>query len=283
MKKRTWIILALIALCIVVFVFYQTVDRLRTDTKAPVITVSEEVLQLSVQTADHDFLRGITAKDNKDGDVSDSIVVEGMRLVNTDGTVEVTYAAFDSAGNVAKAKRQILFTDYQSPLFDLTAPLIYSQGTPVSVLGRIRATDLLDGDISRRVKGNSLSESMITGLGIHDVAVRVSNSLGDTVELILPVEVYPAGTYQASLELTDYLIYLSVGERFDFQNYLSQFTVGRETVMLSSGIPEHFSLQTSGTVNTQEPGVYSVSYTITEQTDGRNVRGYSRLIVIVEE
>lgn len=280
MKKRTWTLLILIALCIGVFVVYRTVDALGTDRKAPAITVSKDVPELSTKSPESELLRGITAQDDKDGDVTASIVVEGLRLVDNDGTAEVTCAAFDSAGNVAKTTRQVRFTDYVSPRFSLIAPLAFTQNTAANVLSRITVTDVFDGDISRKVRGTSLSKDGISGVGVHDVALRVSNSLGDTVELVLPVEIYPAGVYQASLELKEYLVYLSVGTRFDAKAYLEAFAVGNNRVSLASGVPGELSLRTTGSVNIWEPGVYSVSYTL---TDEMGLSGYSRLIVIVEE
>lgn len=290
MKKRTWIFLALICLCLVVFFCYRTVKRMRADTVAPQIHISSDVLQLSVQASDDELLQGVTAKDNKDGDVTGSVVVESIRLADPDGTASVTYAAFDRAGNVTKASRQVKYTDYESPRFALKAPLVFAQNSSVEVLSLIRATDLLDGDITRRIRATSLTENAINSLGTHDVEFRTTNSLGDTVELILPVEVYPVGTYQASLKLTDYLIYLPAGADFDPRDYLDSFTMGGEDTSLKYGIPQTLSLRTTGTVNTKTPGVYSIGYTVTYKADstggreeGRTYSGYSKLIVVVEE
>ena len=50
------------------------------------------------------------------------------------------------------------------------------------------------------------------------------------------------------------------------------------------------SLKTTGTVDTQKPGVYSVGYTVTytqpdsgNSGESRSYSGYSKLIVVVEE
>ncbi len=228
MKKSTWIYLALIAACLAVFLGYRTVSAFNTDTAAPEIQMDADALQLSVQASREDLLQGVTAKDNKDGDVTASLVVESIRLADTDGTVSVTYAAFDRAGNVTKASRQVQYTDYESPRFSLQAPLVFVQNSSADVLTLIHATDLFDGDISRSIRATSLQEESINTLGTHEVEFRVTSSLGDTVKLILPVEVYPAGTYQATLKLTDYLIYLPAGADFNPKDYLGSFTMGAE-------------------------------------------------------
>lgn len=290
MKKRTWISIALLIVCLVTFFGYRTVKRLRMDKKAPQIDVSAGVQQISVKDTADALLQGITAKDDTDGDVTASLVVEQIRLLDSDGNASVSYAAFDRAGNVAKISRQVRYSDYESPRFSLDSPLLFAQSVSMDVLGRIHATDVFDGDITRRVRATSLSENTGSDTGVHEVALRVTNSMGDTVEMILPVEVYSAGSYQAALRLTDYLIYLPVGADFHAKDYLDSFTVGHDGISLKNGLADNMSLKTSGTVDTQNPGVYSVGYLITQtvrdtgnREEDLTYKGYSKLIVVVEE
>ena len=77
---------------------------LRQDRTAPVISFGENDI---VYTEDMDLsllLNGITATDNKDGDVTDTLLIEKISDTAR-GDVIVTYAALDSANNVAKASR----------------------------------------------------------------------------------------------------------------------------------------------------------------------------------
>ena len=86
-------------------------------------------------------------------------------------------------------------------------------------------------------------------------------------------------------ELTDYLIYLPVGTRFDAKSYLGKFTQGTDTTVLNGSLPGDFSLRTTGSVDTGTPGVYSVAYEVTyNKADGVSsaYTGYSKLIVVVE-
>lgn len=289
MKKRKWLYLLLIIFCLLVFGAYRAIDRVSTDTEAPKISMNSELLQVSVQDPKSALLRGMSANDSNDGDVTASLVVESMRLLDQDGTIMVTYAAFDSAGNVAKAQREVQYTDYESPKFSLSAPLIFTQNSNFDVLSVIGAQDVIDGDIQHRIRATSLDETSIAMPGSHSVQFRVTNSLGDTVEHILPVEVYPAGTYAAELTLSEYLVYLPVGASFRPEAYLGKFTLNRETTSLEGGLPRNYTLHTAGWVDTQTPGVYSISYTVT-YTPENDVRseynktydGYSKLIVVVE-
>lgn len=289
MKNRKWLHLFLVIVCLAVFFGYRILDRMYTDSKAPEITTGTGTLEVSVQDPRTALLAGVSAKDNRDGNVTDSLVVEGVELLDPDGTINVTYAAFDKAGNVAKLTREAKYTDYESPRFTLTSPLVFAQNSNFDILSVIDAEDTLDGDISHRIRATILDETSISLLGNHEVKFRVTNTLGDTVELVLPVEVYPAGTYEATLLLKEYLVYLPVGSSFNAQSYLSQFILNKDITSLVSGMPENYALRTTGTVDTQTPGVYPVAYKVTytlvnEANSDYNVTytGYSKLIVVVE-
>lgn len=289
MKKRTWLYILLILLCIGIFFAYRAVDRISADTVSPEISITSEQLEISVKDPKSALLKGVTAKDKRDGDVTGSLVVESMQLLDQDGTLTVTYAAFDKAGNVTKAERQVKYTDYESPVFSLSEPLLFVENSSFDVLSVVGAHDVLDGDIQHRIRATSLDDVSISTLGTHYVQFRVTNSLGDTVEKVFSVEVYPSGVYEGKLTLTDYLVYLPVGSAFRAENYLDEFTYSRDTTYLRGGLPENFTLSTNGWVDTQTPGVYSLAYTVTytqvntyNPDSSRMYDAYSKLIVVVE-
>jgi len=283
MKKRNWISLLLIVLFIVMLAGYRALGRHRHDTRPPVITVGDQLLELSSTEPRTALLQGVSAKDDTDGDVTDTLVVESVRLLRSDGTVTVTYAAFDAAGNVAKASREVRFNDYESPKFSLTRPLLFTQNSGYDILSIIRAEDMLDGGISHRIRATVLDEVSVGYTGTHEVQFRVTNSLGDTVELVLPVEVYAPSLFEADLSLTEYLIYIRQGDSFSARSYLNEFTLGRETTSLRSGVPEEMKLLVSGKVDTGVPGVYVVDYEVTCEQGKQVYTAYSRLIVVVED
>lgn len=290
MRKRTTILLiSLIVICVAVFLGYQAFDRLRTDTRPPEITLDAQSLSLSVTDSREALLQGVSAEDKVDGNVTDSIVVESVNLLDNTGRASVSYAAFDKTGNVAKAQREIQYTDYESPRFRLETPLLYPYGTSFDILSTIGAEDLIDGDIQHRIRATSLSETSTATMGSHDVQFQVSNSLGDTVSIVFPVEVYDPQMYDATLTLKNYLVYLNVGDSFTAASYLDGFKLMNEETLLNGRLPSGFSLAANGTVQTDTPGVYTVTYrvTYTEKNDtnpllSRKYTGYSKLIVVVE-
>ena len=289
MKKRNLLCILIIVLSVGAFLGYRMLDAVRTDTRAPEIRVPDGVLEASVQEPRSALTRGMTATDREDGDVTDSLVVESIGILGANGTVSVTYAAFDAAGNVAKAQREVRFTDYHSPRFVLKEPLIYTYNSNFDILRTVGAQDVLDGDIQHRIRAMTMEETSINVTGMHHVEFRVTNTLGDTHIQIFPVEVLAANTYDAQLTLTDYLIYLPVGSSFNPAAYLNCYTLRGEETKLEGRVPKDFSLKTTGSVQVQQPGTYVVEYRLT-YTDrhptnsalDKEYVGYSKLIVVVE-
>ena len=279
LKKRDLLCLCVTALCLILLVGYRSVDALYSDTTKPVISFDTESLTLSVQDDRAILLQGVTASDDTDGDVTASLLIENIRLNSSDGLADVSYAAFDSAGNIAKVTREVRYSDYKRPTFTLLSPLLFSQNSNYDVLDVISATDVLDGNLQRQIQATNLSGFSDSEIGTHDVEFKVTNSLGETVELVLPVEIYPSGTYNATLTLTDYLVYLKVGDHFRAEDYLNNFTVGSKSVSLRNGLPDNYTLDISGQVDTNAPGVYCVDYTVQY---GNPRTGHTKLIVIVE-
>lgn len=289
MKKRNWIWILLILLTLGVFFGYRALDAIRTDKRPPEIRMDGTVPEISVKDPKSAMTVGITATDWESGDVTDSLVVENITLLNSDGTVSVSYAAFDAAGNVAKGQREMKFRDYRSPRFTLKQPLIYRQGQSFDVLANIGAEDLLDGDIQHRVRATILGDGNLSQTGTHVVRFQVTNSLGDTHTQNLPVEIIEEDLYDADMELTSYLVYMSRGSTYNPESYLESFTRQGRRMDLTGGLPARYVLQTKGHVQTQNPGIYSVDFTVTyTEVNEKNLAAsreyvaHSKQIVIVE-
>ena len=285
MKKKDWICLALAAVCLGILAGYRTLINIRADNKSPEILIADQLLEISALDSREALLQGVTARDDTDGDVTDSLVVESVRLLRQDGTVTVTYAAFDSARNVSKKTREVLYSDYESPRFALKQPLMFSQKN-YDLLSLITARDMLDGDITGRIRATALDEISSDFQGTYKVRFQVTNSLGDTVDLVLPVDVYTPGVNEVAMTLTEYLIYLESGDRFNARDYLDELTVGRDIIPLGKNLPDTMKLTVSGKVETGVPGIYVINYHLAycpvPQRPEQTYNAYSRLIVVVE-
>lgn len=279
-KSVQWLLLILTAVWLLAFGFYVFQAERSRDAAAPIISFQEDTLSLSVYAPQDELLQGVTALDDRDGDVTDSLVVEEISAIRSDHSATVTYAAFDRAGNVAKAKRTIQYTDYEGPKFSLSAPLLFRSGPTVDLFQYVSASDPLDGDLSDRVKANLVSgEADLSSVGVHEVELRVTNSMGDTARITVPVEVYSASDYNAAVSLSSYLVYTEAGKFFSPRKYLESLSAGSREYRINLLPSSEVTVDINSNVQTDTPGVYDVTYTVSYKT----YTGYTRLIVVVEE
>lgn len=82
--------------------------HLKSDRQGPEITITGELIyQNGMQ--EEDLLQGVTAWDEKDGDVSDTLVVETVTVDTAEQTAVIHYAARDAENNIVKATRKVAY------------------------------------------------------------------------------------------------------------------------------------------------------------------------------
>lgn len=77
------------------------------DRQAPVIQFEDEEKELIYKEGDdqESLLEDVTAKDNKDGDLTDQVFVDSITPVSDNKRVVIKYAVIDSSNNVAVKSR----------------------------------------------------------------------------------------------------------------------------------------------------------------------------------
>lgn len=251
--RITRIILILAFLAVgAVYAVQNTASRISVADEPPVLSCGSDTLEISVHAEDDILLADITASDPQDGDISDRVLVTGVSRLISDNTAKISYAVFDSDHNMATLTRYIRYTDYQLPRFSLAEPLIYTVGQEIRLLDRLRAGDVLDGDITDSIRVTSAG--VMDQPGIHDVSVQVTNTMGDTAWLTLPVIILEKDGGDIEVDLDTYLLYLNRGDSFDARRYLNGASFRGDSV--STG-----NVSISGEVDTGTPGTYRVEYT----------------------
>ena len=274
MRKRFSVLMIILTIVSIAAVIgYVSFEKAVASPLPPIIEFNGGVINVPINASDEQLLKGVTATDPEDGDVSDSLIVEGMSKLSGDNNVKVSYIAFDSKNNMARAERTVHLTDYSAPRFELTSSLCIKQSNNVDILKNVRATDMLDGDISGKVKYTLEGyNAMISSAGEYDISLRVTNSLGQTVHLPLTVEISQKNPNPANITLSKYLVYLNAGADFDAKSYIEGYNADGVKV---SGAG---SVKINGKVNTETAGVYTVEYSY---GSGENA-SHTRLVVVVE-
>ena len=191
MKKLRWFAITLFLLSVVLYALDQNQIRRKTDQTIPKISMDQDEIQVSVKDPEKVWKKGITAYDEKDGDITDSLVIESVSTFLEKGRRLVSYAAFDRDGHVAKASRQLIYTDYHSPKISCAKPFSFPVGTQ-DILDSVYATDCIDGDISNKVEITGDSVFFLNIAGEYEIWLQVTNSCGDMV------------TVPVTLEMVDY-------------------------------------------------------------------------------
>ena len=249
--------------------------RTQVDRTPPTITCEDGVLEVSVQADRTELLQGVTAQDDLDGDLTEKVMVEHVSNLTGADTARITYVVFDSSDNAATCSRTIRYTDYRKPRFQLTAPLHYYVVDTITLLDRLTAVDVIDGDLQEKIR---LTASNLTNTlaGTYHVTVQVTNSLGDTSVLPLTILVDSGSGYLTpEIRLTDYLVYLDAGSRFDPGAYVRSITdpsAGNKNV--SKNQAEIFS-----EVDPSTPGTYEVVYSYTG-SGGREGKTILTVVVV---
>lgn len=262
---------ALTVLTVIVFGIVFVKEKITTDKTIPVINVEDGVLEVSASATDEDLLKGVTAIDGKDGDITDRVLVASIGKFTEIGYCKIIYAVSDSDNHVVTAQRQVHYTDYSHPKFKMNRPLVFSVYEDVNVVGIVGADDCLDGDISNNVIIYSPDyESGIEGK--YTIQATVMNSKGDTSQLTLPLVVERSSNSPAEIELRQYLVYTEKGKKTDFKSYIGN-------TYDSYGVPADFDVTMKTNINANKPGIYYVDY---YGTDAEGHAAHTRLIVVVE-
>lgn len=289
MRRLRMIICLVFAASAALFAGYQVKEKLVEDHKAPVITCDEDTVKVSVEDEDSALMDGVTAKDNKDGDITKSIRISAMsHFIN--GKRTVTYVVFDKANNIGTLERTVEYTDYVSPKIHLVKPLRFSSTEEVDgIIGScITAEDCLDGDLTNQVRTIFDNSYYGSEVGVFPVTLQVSNSAGDVCTVETEMTITDASDRQENSKqypvLSEYIVYTKVNQKINPASYIqgleingSEYTYEEDGEMLE-GTKEAIGIKSN--VDYAEPGVYTVEYTYTGEGASTAV---TKLYVVVEE
>ncbi len=266
-------------------------ERTGKDGQGPEIAMETDEISVSIHADEAELLDGVTAYDQKDGDVTDSLAVEHISNFVEKGRRKISIVAFDSDNHVTHAEREMVYNDYTPPVFSLDGPLRFSVNADDLTEG-LSAEDCLDGTITDRIRLSYRDEISSTP-GLYGVTYSVANRAGDVTSLPVTVELYdPAEeSGKPQLTLSDYLIHLDLQQAFEPEQYLESVTVdqmmyeqGKDGALHAAADEEQTlgddQLSIDNPVDTGKEGVYEVTYTVTDQ-EGQ--QSSIRLIVCVNE
>jgi len=274
----------------VVFAVYFGKSRMVEDHTPPVITCDEDTVSASVGDGEDIILKGVTAKDDKDGNITGQVRISSMSHFIEKGKRTVDYIVFDKANHAGTAQRTLVYTDYVPPKIHLTKALRYSASemSGVNLLENVTAEDCLDGDLTNQVRTTLGDDFYRYEPGEYPVTLQVSNSAGDVCSVQVDV-VVTDNTDRYEIDkfypmLSEYIAYTAVGTEIDPGAYLIGVERGNAEYLFEEGGAntdvgaDDISIQSN--VDYSQAGVYTVEYSYTSKNGGTAV---TKLYVVVEE
>jgi hypothetical protein len=243
------VLLALLAVAHIATSIYESVSG-RQD--APTISCPSDILEVSTKDPESVLLQDVTASDKQDGDLTGQVILGGKSKLIGKDTATITYLVFDSDDNMGICTRRIRYVDYHRPQFSINEPLIYAPDEDIILLSRLNASDVVDGDLTDQIRVSTLAAT--SNSEIYLITVQVTNSIGDTAMVKLPVLLRESNPPAPDIQLTSYLIYLDQGSDFDASSFVSSVTVNGVSVPTSDVVIK-------SDVDTSAAGTYQVTYT----------------------
>lgn len=215
------------------------------DRNGPEISVPQEEITYVAGTDTSALLNGVTAQDNRDGDVTDTVTIESI-IPNADQTgASVVYVAKDSKNNVTKETRTILYSTDAAQAAEASAEQA--------------AQDQAAAD--QAAQGEASGESAQTtddGAAQNEAAIAA-----------LPAE-------SPRFYLTQYSVEVERGADMNELSYVQDITDDKD-----SRDELYQGIQISGEVDTNTPGEYTLEYHVVD-SDGNNSNA-AQLKVTVKE
>lgn len=245
------------------------------DRTEPEITSDRDVLEITCDYTEDQLMEGLSASDEKDGDLTSQIIAGSFSRFIEEGVSNITYVVFDSSNHPASLTRKVHFTDYHSPRFTLTEPLVFSEeeGSYTEAMERLGATDQLDGDLKDWITQTD-TDVNYQRIGAYTMNVRVESSLGAVSELALPVHVVSGESRNVDIALNGGILYTRTGSEINPMDYVREVTDSRGDQLDTS------TIDVSSNVDTSQPGVYEIHYEVNE---GNGSSGETWLTVVVTE
>ncbi len=251
LKNRITLLLAVAAVALIAV---NALVLLAEDRRAPEIAFAQGELTYNSSLSEEQLLEGVTASDNRDGDVTDSLRI-GEILPSADKSqVTVVYTAKDSSNNIAQLSRVL----------------------PVE--GAVSEGALQNHATGTDTEGQEATTPTPTPTPAATQEPVVTEEAGDPNEagrLENEAAIAALAPEAPRMYLSQYAVTIPAGSDFNALGYVEDITDDAD-----SRDDLYRQIQISGEADTQTPGVYELYFYVND-SDG-NTSNQARLSVTVQ-
>ena len=265
------------------------------DREAPEFTIGNVLQAVPADVTDVQLRMDVTAKDNRDGDVTDQITVAERNISEEENEMEVVYAVTDAAGNVALKRRAIV----------LGSELILAEGAEaVEETETATETETEPTETETTMEASSETETSTEESSEPQTEVPESESIPESSQIeeiesvssareeLEPeessteedqpaeettVETEPVETADPAIpviQLKQNTVTLPAGTPFDYMSYIASITDDKD----SQATLNQFIVVT-GFYDVRTPGSYPLQYWLTD-TDRHESERQDFLLII---
>ena len=233
--------------------------------QTPVFTGIEDVTLTVGDTFDP--MANVVATDKEDGDLTETITVEGAVDTTTAGHYTLTYTVSDSQGVTTTVVRNVVVKENTAPVITGADNIEINLGQDFDVMAGVSAHDEEDGDLTTAIQVAGNVDTNKEGTYVLTYKVVDSKGLVTEVERQVVVTKLP-NTAPVISGVVD--VEINVGEDFNVMHGISAYD--KEDGNLTGAI------QVTGQVDTSKEGTYTLIYTV-EDKDGALTSVERRIVV----
>lgn len=277
MRQVKRIVILIFVFSLAVTGFSKFVEFKNQDPTKPLITSEIDELELSVNYEEADLYQGLHASDAKDGDLTDEIIAGNFSAFVEKGVCKVKYVVFDSSNQPAELTRKVRFTDYESPKFTLSQPLVFTTGTHEDLAKYVGAVDCLDGNLSAYIKAGDYYGSTyidFSTVGAYTYPVEITNDFGDYEMQELPVHIIEPERTNVQVVLKNPILYVNKGDKLSPREYIAEVKDSQGLSISTSHVQYKID------VDMTQAGLGEIRYVA---TDDHGQKGETWLTVIVRD
>ncbi|MBC1552218.1 DUF5011 domain-containing protein [Listeria booriae] len=231
---------------------FKTITVTVTSNEAPAITATDHTIK---KGAKFDPMAEVSAADQEDGDLTKSVKIKSNDVDTAkEGVYHIEYEVTDSDDNTTTKTITVTVTSNDKPTIEATDHTI-KKGGKFDPLAEVTATDFEDGDLTKAIKiiHNTVD---ISKEGTYQVSYEVTDSDGNKTEKTIQVTV--TSNEKPEIEATDQVV--TTGDKFNPLDIVT--SEDKEDGNITNKIEV-----IKNNVDTSKPGVYQVTYRVTD-SDG---------------
>nr|WP_324617781.1 immunoglobulin-like domain-containing protein [Bacillus toyonensis] len=216
--------------------------------------------RVSINVGDKfDPMAGVSAIDEKDGDITSKIKVEGNVDTSKPGTYEVTYSVTNSKGLTIVRKQPVKVketegTQNEAPVLTVPFSTTLHVGEEFDPMAGVSATDKEDGNLTTKIKYTGSVDTSKPGKYIVEYWVVDSKGVNATATRSVIVKENEEIPDMEPKLTAPTKTTINVGDKFDPMAGVS--ATDKEDGDITSKVT------VNGSVDTSKPGTYELTYTV---------------------